>query len=198
MTSAYRTALWLPQPRGFQVPVLLTWPAKLTADVLDYSLDLTNWLADESDTISGTPTVSTTVTGLTIGTVSVSGSVVTVWLSAGTTGATYGVNVVITTAGGRTETFQVLLPIGSDASIAAPTTAYAIPAASGALLGGSGTAQQAAAVAVGTGLTLTAGTLSVSTSNFNTSIVAWWASLPTTIPSTSGQPWNNGGALSFS
>jgi hypothetical protein len=30
------------------------------------------------------------------------------------------------------------------------------------------------------------------------SMIAWFAALPTTLPATAGQPWNNGGTLSFS
>ena len=126
MSSAYRTAVWLPTPKGAQIANVLAWPAKLLGDVLDYSLDLTNWLADEGDTISGTPTASTVLSGLTIGALTVAGSVITVWLSSGATGATYGVNIAVVTAGGRTETFQVLLPIGADASISQPTTIAAV------------------------------------------------------------------------
>lgn len=36
-------------------------------------------------------------------------------------------------------------------------------------------------------------------STFNsTAFITWFNSLPTTLPPTSGQPWNNGGTLSFS
>lgn len=36
--------------------------------------------------------------------------------------------------------------------------------------------------------------------NFNLSntLPAWFATLPTTLPATPGQPWNNGGTLAFS
>lgn len=36
-------------------------------------------------------------------------------------------------------------------------------------------------------------------STFNsTAFIAWFNSLPTTLPGTPGQPWNNGGTLVFS
>tara|TARA_R110000868_G_scaffold408667_1_gene692129 strand:- start:2686 stop:2925 length:240 start_codon:yes stop_codon:yes gene_type:complete len=33
---------------------------------------------------------------------------------------------------------------------------------------------------------------------FTAFMVAWFAALPTTLPAPAGQPWNNGGVLSFS
>jgi hypothetical protein len=33
---------------------------------------------------------------------------------------------------------------------------------------------------------------------FTTFMATWFATLPTTLPVTAGQPWNNGGVLSFS
>lgn len=33
---------------------------------------------------------------------------------------------------------------------------------------------------------------------FTSFMASWFAALPTTLPVTSGQPWNNGGVLSFS
>lgn len=33
---------------------------------------------------------------------------------------------------------------------------------------------------------------------FNAAFVAWVATLPTTLPATPGQPWNNGGVISVS
>lgn len=32
----------------------------------------------------------------------------------------------------------------------------------------------------------------------NSTFATWFATLPTTLPSTAGQPWNNGGTLSVS
>jgi len=32
----------------------------------------------------------------------------------------------------------------------------------------------------------------------NAAMATWFAALPTTLPGTAGQPWNNGGVLSFS
>jgi len=38
----------------------------------------------------------------------------------------------------------------------------------------------------------------ISQPTFSGTMAQWFASLPTTLPGTSGQPWNNGGMLSFS
>jgi hypothetical protein len=40
--------------------------------------------------------------------------------------------------------------------------------------------------------------ITVTQSAFNASMVVWLASLPTTLPATAGQPWNNQGVFSIS
>lgn len=67
--------------------------------VLDYPFDWSTWL--DGDTIS-----SHTITadsGITVDSSSATTSVVTVWLSGGTAGASYSVACRITTAAGRTD-----------------------------------------------------------------------------------------------
>ena len=77
------------------------------------------------------------------------------------------------TGGGGPTAYKV-----SVAALAAAT----VPATSG-LLAGSGAAGAAQAA---TNTQITA------------AIIAWFASLPTTLPSTTGQPWNDGNTLAFS
>lgn len=38
----------------------------------------------------------------------------------------------------------------------------------------------------------------IDTGGFTAFMAYWFSTLPTTLPATSGQPWNNGGMLSFS
>lgn len=66
--------------------------------VLDWQLDLTDWL--EGDTIQ-----SATVDGggLTVGNVVTTDTSITVWLSGGTAGTNYTVRIRFTTTAGRTD-----------------------------------------------------------------------------------------------
>jgi hypothetical protein len=73
----------------------------------------------------------------------------------------------------------------------------AIPAAPGDLLGGSGTEGQAAVVAVGSGLSLSGGTLTA-TGLTLAELTAVIAALPTSLPATSGVLWLNGGVVQLS
>lgn len=79
----------------------LTWPApKDPNEVKDYRLDWSEFLGGE-DTITGS-TWTASGTGLTINEDSFTDTATTVWLSAGTLGATYSLLNRVTTAGGRT------------------------------------------------------------------------------------------------
>lgn len=40
--------------------------------------------------------------------------------------------------------------------------------------------------------------IEIDTGGFTAFMALWFASLPTTLPAVSGQPWNNGGILAFS
>ena len=44
----------------------------------------------------------------------------------------------------------------------------------------------------------TNGGTGIAAATFSAAMATWFATLPTTLPGTSGQPWNNGGMLSFS
>jgi hypothetical protein len=79
----------------------LRWPDKDPADVLDYSLDLAEFLAlsTPADTVS---TVAWTVpAGLTAGVQYHADGIATTWLSGGTAGTDYTVTARITTTAGR-------------------------------------------------------------------------------------------------
>jgi len=74
-------------------------PPKGAADVLDYSIDWSKWLA--GDTID--TSTWTYASGITGGAESKTSTVVTTWLAGGTAGQTYAILNKITTAGGRTK-----------------------------------------------------------------------------------------------
>ncbi len=67
--------------------------------VLDYTIDWSDWLVSGDEIINATA-VSVTA-GLTIGSVTSTANVVTVWVSSGVAGSEYDVVIHVTTAGGR-------------------------------------------------------------------------------------------------
>jgi hypothetical protein len=67
--------------------------------VLDYEVDWSNWLATDSDTISGHTVIASA--GITVDSSTRTSTAVTFWLSGGTVGQQYVVTVQITTAAGR-------------------------------------------------------------------------------------------------
>ncbi len=87
---------------------MIDWPAKEAAEVADYSVDFAAKLGESEAIASRTVTAS----GVTKDSDSLSGSIVKVWLSGGTTGTLAKVTVTITTDGGRTYSELALLPIG--------------------------------------------------------------------------------------
>lgn len=91
----------------------LTNPAKPTIKkdpnaVLDYSIDLTDWLTAVSDTLQ---TLSVTGDGVVIDSSSIAGSLVTAWISGGTAGATATATFRFTTVDGRTDDRTIWLKI---------------------------------------------------------------------------------------
>lgn len=82
---------------------------KQPGDTQDYSISYVDWLAGMSDTgLSHTVTVDT---GITLGSSTLSGGVVTVWLSGGTDGNTYKVTCTLTTTGGRVKQAEILVKV---------------------------------------------------------------------------------------
>ncbi len=105
-----------PFPRGTwqTFPTPLSWPVKDPGDTLDYVVDFSRALAgDTGDTIS-TLDVATSPnnTGdLIVNSTRVDGDRAVVWLSAGFSGTTYSVTVVVTTNSGRTLSRTIGLPV---------------------------------------------------------------------------------------
>lgn len=112
---------------------LLIWPTKDPDEVLDYQLDATTQLAALNDTAaSASVSIAPSGTGeMTASQVTMAGSFLTVWLSGGQPARWYQVKIEITTTGGRTLEFPVVVPIdGAFAAypITAPlTTAFGAP-----------------------------------------------------------------------
>ncbi len=104
-------------------PLPLQFPAKASADLLDFTLGLSAWLADSGDALS-TESLSITPTGneTDVGVVwsTIAGQGVTMALSGGTAGTIYTVAISIVSLAGRRETFVVLLPISTATASQAP------------------------------------------------------------------------------
>lgn len=85
-------------------PRVVVLEGKHPSEVLDYSLDFDAWLVG-AEALSAITSV-TVGSGLTLGTggqaPAISGTTVVWWLSGGTTGTTYAIEVIVTTSGGRT------------------------------------------------------------------------------------------------
>ena len=73
---------------------------KQPAEVLDYDIDADEWMSDDDEIISVTTTVDT---GLTVqgAVIFNAGRSVKLWITGGTSGATYKVEVTMTTDDGR-------------------------------------------------------------------------------------------------
>ena len=90
---------------------------KQPADVLDYQFDFTAWLADRSDTIVGTPTVTAAATApggttpLTISGIVCSQGIVRFFASGGTDGYKYEITCTFTTTGGRTKQSEMIITV---------------------------------------------------------------------------------------
>jgi hypothetical protein len=108
---------WFATPSLLIPPVPMIWPAKEPQSTLDYTVDLSAWLADANDTM-----VSVTVTPLTttpgdvaiIPPLVVSGETITCWLVYGQGGASYGFGFSVATYLGRTADFEVSLAVQPD------------------------------------------------------------------------------------
>lgn len=78
--------------------------------VLDYSIDLTDWLSDPLDTLTSLLVLGT---GVTVLTYSFTGAICTAWVSGGTEGDRAIVTFRFTTTGGRTDDRSIYLKIKS-------------------------------------------------------------------------------------
>jgi hypothetical protein len=91
------------QLAGLSVAPPLQWPMAEPADLLDYSLDYTAPLEDDTDSIAfASIAVAPSGTGeLAIFDITVAGAVLTAWLSGGVAGRVYRAAVTVETATGR-------------------------------------------------------------------------------------------------
>ena len=82
---------------------------KQPAEVQDYDIDFSEWLAALSDTAISH--VVTADAGITLGATTLAAGVVKVWLSGGLTGTSYKITATITTAGGRTKEDEIKIKV---------------------------------------------------------------------------------------
>lgn len=85
-----------------------SWIDKDPNAVLDYSLDLAEWLADISDTLS---LLTMESDGVTVNSSAIDGSNVVAWVSGGTVGEPASVTFRFTTTGGRTDDRTIYINI---------------------------------------------------------------------------------------
>lgn len=79
----------------------LQWPDKDPADIWDYTLDATQWMAAIGDTLASC-TATALPSGLTLGSTSTTpAGMASVRLSGGAAGTIYAVTLTLTTAAGR-------------------------------------------------------------------------------------------------
>ncbi len=184
----------------------LVWPAKASVELLDFSLDLSGWMADAGDsvadaTVEVTPAGGETDLGIVWDTAA--GQVVVLAAAGGTAGTCYQVSIAVTTVIGRTGFWLVALPVDRRSpSVAAPAALDAPPV----VVDGQGNL-----VLSSDGLPtfdpglpgaswLNGGILSTSAGaspvigrlDFSN------ANLPTVDPGIPGRRWNNGGAVAVS
>jgi hypothetical protein len=108
---------WMATGDPAVVPPPMVWPAKEPTDVLDFTVDLSAWLADGGNDLLELVTVtppSTTPGDIAVNVLNVGGATVTCWLIAGQGGATYPMEFSVATQQGRTANFDVVLAVLSD------------------------------------------------------------------------------------
>lgn len=129
---------------GATPSLALQWPTAEPGDVLDYYLDVTAPLADLSDTIlTASAAVAPSGAGeMTISSMSITGTVIGVWLAGGIAGRSYLIRVLATTTGGRTLEWIVRLKV--DAFLAA----YPLPAPPSLGFGASATCSAATPISI--------------------------------------------------
>jgi hypothetical protein len=109
MPSASRTIKWLVAPQASTRLIEYRFPAKSTADRLDYSVDFAALCIDRGDTLTTvevTPSSGITLTGALT-----SDTVCTIWVEPTTYGGNYSLLFVATTSGGAVANMLVTLPI---------------------------------------------------------------------------------------
>ena len=85
---------------------------KQPADVQDFDIDFTEWLAGMLDTAPGPGGLAVVAgEGITIITTVLSNGVAKVWTSGGTDGTAYKVTATLTTEGGRTKQAEIKVKV---------------------------------------------------------------------------------------
>jgi hypothetical protein len=82
---------------------------KQPADVQDYDVDYSDWLAGFSDT--GASATVAVESGITLNLYTLASGVVKVWLSGGADGSTYKITTTLTTTGGRTKQAEIRIKV---------------------------------------------------------------------------------------
>ena len=128
--SILRTAVWPVYAPGAAIgtpPLALAWPEKSAGDVLDYSADLTVFLADVQDTIASV-TASISPSGPTLSKEGTpNGLQATCWVGGGTVGTIYVLTLIVTTTAGRIVTVTGTIPVGSATVPVTPQLLGALP-----------------------------------------------------------------------
>ena len=95
------------------MPILTTY-TKQPAEVLDYDVDFSSWIPAGDAIISATATVSPS--GLTVGApiIFAAENYVKVWVSSGTSGNTYKVEITATTDDGRVNQVELKFVVKED------------------------------------------------------------------------------------
>ena len=88
--------------------ILKKW-TKQPAEVQDYDISFTAWLAALSDTAASFTAAAET--GISLDSSSMTAGVVKVWLSGGTNGTKYKVTATITTTAGRVKEDEILIDV---------------------------------------------------------------------------------------
>ena len=84
---------------------------KQPADVLDYDIDLTDWMSS-GDSVQNT--TASAESGLTVSVSNANTTTPKVWCSSGTDGTTYKVTVTVTTTDGRTKEIDFKISVRDD------------------------------------------------------------------------------------
>ena len=106
-----------------EAPARLVWPAKASADQIDYAVDPTAILAEEGDALVGasaTVTTPGTPTDLALLWCSIIDGAVVLLTGGGAPGTTIPVAVSIVTAAGRRRLELIRIPVSEDSPATAP------------------------------------------------------------------------------
>ena len=96
-------------------------PDKDPAAVLDYTLDLTDWLAESpGDTLANATLTTVSPSDLVVESVALNAPYVVLWLAGGSDQTRYRIEITVTSTGGRTDVFVGVLNVASEFNLAGP------------------------------------------------------------------------------